>query len=112
MLRAHVDHFYERRFAMDAKFLLGRTVATPGAITTLQESGQAPEHFLDLHVSGNWGDIDAHDRKCNDDAIAHEGNPDRQQRVLSAYVTKNNVKLWVITEWDRSVTTILLPDEY
>ena len=94
------------------KFSLGRIVATPGAIAALQEAKQAPEHFLALHASGSWGDMDAEDRRTNDEAIAHEGDPDRQQRVLSAYLTRNQVKLWVITEWDRSVTTLLLPEEY
>lgn len=97
---------------MAAKFSLGRIVATPGAIQALQEAEQSPEHFLSLHASGGWGDLDAHDRHVNDRAIAHEGDPDKQARVVSTYRTRNGVKLYVITEWDRSVTTILLPDEY
>ncbi|HEY7118888.1 MAG TPA: hypothetical protein VH475_20025 [Tepidisphaeraceae bacterium] len=84
---------------------------TPGALAALQKANQAPEHFLDLHAGGSWGDLDAEDRRLNDQAIAHE-DPDRQGRVLSAYLTRNQTKIWVITEWDRSVTTILLPDEY
>jgi hypothetical protein len=97
---------------MPAKFQLGRTVATPGALKALEEAGQEPLHFLLLHASGSWGELDAEDRKANDEAIAHEGNPERQGRVLSSYLTKTGTKLWVITEHDRSVTTILLPDEY
>lgn len=97
---------------MAAKFSLGRVVATPGALKVLEEAGQTAAHFLDLHASGRWGDLCAEDRRSNEEAIAHEGDPDRQQRVFSAYVTKNDVKVWVITEWDRSVTTLLLPDEY
>lgn len=96
----------------EPKFRLGRIVATPGAISALEEAGQEPLHFLALHASGAWGDLDAEDRKANDDAIAHEGDPRRQQRVLSSYRTSGGTKVWVITEWDRSVTTILLPDEY
>ncbi len=96
----------------DAKFQLGRVVATPGALAALEEAGQTPEHFLLLHAAGSWGDLDAEDRRANDQAIAHEGDPDRQQRVLSSYLTRSQVKLWVITEWDRSVTTLLLPEEY
>jgi hypothetical protein len=94
------------------KFRLGEVVATPGAIEALKEADQSPQHFLDLHVSGAWGDLDNEDRKANDAAIAHEGDPDRQQRVFSSYRTATNVKIWIITEWNRSVTTILLPDEY
>ena len=96
----------------EAKFQLGRVVATPGAMEALRASGQTAEHFLALHASGSWGDLDAEDRKTNEAAIAHEGDLDRQQRVLSAYVTRDQVRIWVITEWDRSVTTILLPEEY
>lgn len=94
------------------KFNLGRIVATPGALAALEEAGQKPGEFLALHASGNWGELDAEDRKANDLAIAHEGDPDRQQRVLSSYLAKSQNKIWIITEWDRSITTILLPDEY
>jgi len=96
----------------DAKFHLGKLVATPGAIKALADAGQEAQHFLSLHQSGAWGDLDREDRKTNDEAIAHEGDLDRQQRVLSAYTTRLGVKLWVITEWDRMLTSILLPDEY
>ena len=97
---------------MDPKFSLGRTVATPGALEALQDAGQSPDHFLDLHVSGSWDDLDAEDRKANEQAIAHEDDPGRRDRVFSAFRTRKNVKLWIITEHDRSVTTILLPEEY
>jgi hypothetical protein len=96
----------------EAKFKLGRVVATPGALAALEEAGHAPEFFLAFHAAANWGELDKEDRRANDEAIAHEGDPDRQQRVLSSYLTRNQTKIWVITEWDRSVTTILLPDEY
>jgi hypothetical protein len=97
---------------MNAKFSLGKIVATPGALEALEEANQDPLHFLLLHASGTWGDLDAEDRAANDRAIAHEGNPDLQQRVLSAYVTSTGTRIWIITEHDRSVTTLLLPDEY
>ena len=94
------------------KFNLGQTVATPGALAALQDSNESALPFLQRHQSGDWGEICEDDKKLNDEAISHEGNPDQQQRVLSAYRTAKNEKLWIITEWDRSVTTILLPDEY
>jgi hypothetical protein len=97
---------------MNVKFSLGRTVATPGALQALQDAGQSPDHFLDQHVCGAWGDLVAEDRQANEEAIAHEADPDRRARVFSAYRTSKNVKLWVITEHDRSVTTLLLPEEY
>ena len=96
----------------EAKFELGKQVVTPGAIEALKAAGQDASHFLELHQSGAWGDLDHDDRRLNDEAIAHEGDLDRQQRVLSSYRTTLDTKIWVITEWDRSSTTILLPDEY
>jgi hypothetical protein len=97
---------------MNAKFRLGDVVVTRGALKVLEEAGQDPRHFLALHASGAWGDLDHEDRKANDRAILYEGDPDRQDRVLSSYQTRTGTKIWIITEWDRSVTTILLPDEY
>lgn len=88
------------------KFRLGQVVATPGALEALQEAGQQPWEFLVRHVVGDWGQIDQEDWQLND-ASLQDGS-----RVLSAYRTSKNVKLWVITEADRSSTTILLPEEY
>lgn len=97
---------------MNLKFSLGRVVATPGAIDALQDAEQTPDHFLDLHVSGVWGDLGEEDRQANERAVAHEDDPEKRSRVFSAYRTGKSVKLWVITEHDRSVTTLLLPEEY
>ena len=97
---------------MNLKFSLGRIVATPGATEALQDAEQNPDHFLDLHVSGAWGDLGVEDRQANERAVAHEDDPEKRSRVFSAYCTGKNVKLWVITEHDRSVTTLLLPEEY
>ena len=94
------------------RFKLGTLVATPGAIAALQRSGEDPAAFVERHCHGDWGDVDAHDRQANDAAVAHEGDPDRQERVLSAYTTRTGDRLWVLTEHDRSVTTFLCPDEY
>lgn len=90
------------------KFPLGKVVATPGALDAIACSCQMPQQFIDLHAAGNWGDIndDEHDRKANEDGLINEG------RLMSAYTTANGTKIWVITEWDRSVTTILLPTDY
>lgn len=85
------------------KFLLGERVITQGADETITHI-QAIE-LLERHQSGDWGDMCAEDKQANDDAIINE------ERIFSAYIV-NGVKLWVITEWDRSVTTILLPSEY
>lgn len=91
-------------------FAPGRIVATPGAIDA------TPEGFLlaclQKHLTGDWGTVPPEDAQSNNDAV-RDG-----QRVLSSYLidesrakTSDNA-LWVITEWDRSVTTFLLPSEY
>lgn len=91
---------------MTAKFPLGEIVATPGALAALEASGQTPDFFLDRHVSGNWGDVDDQDADENDESVRHGW------RILSAYRTLKGVPVWVITEADRTVTTLLLPSEY
>jgi hypothetical protein len=62
--------------------------------------------FLDRHASGDWGEVDEHDRQANEYAVEHG------LRVLSAYTLSSGEKIWVITEADCSSTTILLPEEY
>ena len=94
------------------KFKLGQIVATQGALAALKESNQSALPFLLKHQTGDWGEVCEDDKKLNDEAVAHEGDADQQQRVLSAYKTSKNERIWIITEYDRSVTTILLPDEY
>ena len=89
-----------------ALFSLGQVVATPGALAALQDAGQHPFVFLSRHVSGDWGNLVAEDKEENQRALEH-GN-----RIFSSYLTAKNTKIWVITEWDRSVTTLLLPSEY
>jgi hypothetical protein len=89
-----------------ARFPLGRTLITPGALDALEGAGQTPADFLRRHVSGDWGELSDGDRRENELSIK-EGF-----RLLSAYQTARGDKIWVITEADRSVTTILLPSEY
>ena len=93
------------------KFPLGQIVATPGALEALAESGQTPDFFLAKHASGDWGEVCDGDKKLNDEALADGG------RLLSAYCTLENERLWVITEaaddsGKRLATTILLPSQY
>jgi hypothetical protein len=91
---------------MRAKFELGQTVGTPGALEAIQDSGQDPTFFLDQHVQGQWGDVGKEDWQTNEFALLND------ERLFSVYHTLKGVKLWVITEADRSSTTILLPEEY
>lgn len=90
-----------------ALFPLGQIVATPGALAALGKAGQTPLDFLSRHVCGDWGELDEHDRKENELSLK------RGFRLLSSYRTgADDTKVWVITEADRSVTTLLLPEEY
>jgi hypothetical protein len=88
------------------KFQLGKLVATQGALAALTEAGQAPMHFVARHLQGDWGECCEEDRQANEDALRNG------ERLFSVYRTAKNVKIWVITEADRSATTILLPEEY
>jgi len=85
---------------------LGQLVATPGAIMAMTAAGNDPAEFISRHRNGDWGDVPAEDWQANNDALL------TANRVLSAYLLKDGTRVWVITEADRSATTILLPDEY
>jgi hypothetical protein len=89
-----------------ARFPLGRIVATPGALTALEEAGESAGGFLKRHVAGDWGELDQDDQRENELSVA------RGFRLLSAYNLSNGTRLWIITEADRSSTTLLLPSEY
>ena len=92
-------------------FKLGQVVGTPGALEALEKVGQTPWEFVSLHVAGNWGVVDAEDAEANNQAL-NDGS-----RLLSAYLLKDGVKLWIITEakdddGNPAATTLLLPSEY
>lgn len=88
-------------------FELGCTVITTAAHEALKESGQTPHEFLQRHQMGDWGDeLSEGDRKENELSLK-EGF-----RLLSAYKTKAGQTIWIITEHDRSYTTVLLPSDY
>ncbi len=91
---------------MPQLFPLGHLVATPGALEVLEAAEQSPFEFLARHEQGDWGDLSDEDKRENEFSVP------RQLRILSAYHTKNDEKIWIITEADRSSTTILLPSEY
>ena len=89
-----------------AKFNLGQLVATPGALSALEEAGQDAIEFVSRHASGDWGDLSDDDRKENEFSLFHGF------RLLSSYRLRSGTKIWIITEADRSSTTLLLPEEY
>lgn len=87
-------------------FALGALVATPAALETLNAHVIKFEDLLLRHVSGDWGNLEGDDQALNRQAL-EDGS-----RILSSYVLAPEVKVWIITEADRSVTTLLLPEEY
>ena len=93
------------------KFDIGQVVSTPGALEALREAGQQTAEFLSRHLAGDWGDLDDEDRMLNDEALV-DGS-----RILSSYVLKTGVKVWLISEavgddGRRVSSCLLLPSEY
>lgn len=87
------------------KFDLGQVLITPGAYEELNLMDAA--YSLDRHAKGDFGEMCEEDKMLNDEAIVlGDGH------IMSAYKDRNGIKFWIITEWDRSATTILLPSEY
>ena len=107
-------------YSNTARFPLGQIVATPGALELLQETGFSAAALISRHVHGSWGDLSEEDRAENEFAVT------RRLRILSCYRLVDAARLaatptdkrsslptlWIITEADRSVTTLLLPREY
>ena len=85
-------------------FPLGQLVATPNALEHITQDDIMAA--LQRHVTGDWGDVCAEDKQSNDRAVV-EGT-----RILSAYRAANGTKFWIISEADRSSTTVLLPADY
>ena len=87
----------------------GTLVATRGVAYDMQENSDFYNFVrksFSRHATGDWGDISEEDKASNDWAL------ENGERLFSAYETEDNNKIWIITEWDRSVTTILYPEEY
>ncbi|RYG39135.1 hypothetical protein EON81_01760 [bacterium] len=88
-------------------FPFGRILATPGALDMLVDLGLDPLIVINRHLWGDWGDLDEQDRASNERALNHGG------RLFSSYDLEGaRTSIWVITEADRSCTTLLLPSEY
>lgn len=103
-----------------ARFAVGQLAATPGALALLEHHGISVAALVNLHIHGSWGDVCADDAQLNELAIAH-GNRvmsvyrlvDAQRMTATPIAKRNDLPtVWVITEADRSVTTLLLPSEY
>jgi hypothetical protein len=96
------------------KFDMGKLVSTPGALDLIKSLAEAPGdqglgdvgwEYLNRHLSGDWGDVSEGDADINNRALEDGA------RLMSVYNTEKG-PLWIITEWDRSATTFLLPSEY
>jgi hypothetical protein len=87
-------------------FAMGSVVATPGALACLERCGIGAGSLLARHQTGDWGDL------CDEDRVANEQALKSSLRVLSSYTLQGGARIWIITEADRSVTTLLLPEEY
>lgn len=87
-------------------FLLGRIVTTPIVDQLVQDGTFDPIHYLRRHMSGDWGDVSDDDRQANDSAL------EQGDRLVSSYKISDSLTLLVITEQDRSATTLMLPSDY
>jgi hypothetical protein len=87
-------------------FKMGRLVATPGAIAFCDQHLISMISLVRRHLRGDWGDLGESDTKLNDDAVHSQ-----QDRIFSAYQFPQG-KVYVITEWDRSVTTVMMAEDY
>jgi len=89
------------------RFRAGQLVMTAGVNDLVQRGALDPVPYLQRHRHGDWGDLCNDDKRQNDAALKSG-----EDRLFSSYQVAPGLKLWIITEWDRSVTTLLLPDEY
>lgn len=87
-------------------FTLGQVVATPGALDLLDRTATNAHDLLQRHQHGDWGSVPLEDADENRNSV------ENGCRILSSYFLNATERLWIITEADRSVTTLLLPDEY
>ena len=88
----------------EAKFSLGQLVCTRNALDTLDST--SVHEAINRHVTGDWGDVCDEDRRSNEEGLVHGS------RLLSVYYDNRGTKFWIITEANRSATTVLLPEDY
>ena len=91
-------------FESGPRFSLGRVVITHAASSVLPPEDLAAA--MRRHARGDWGDIDSHDNQVNEFSLQNG------DRLFSVYHARDGTKFYIITEWDRSVTTVLLPEDY
>lgn len=91
---------------IESKFDFGRVVATTTLANYCEKKGFSMLPYLIRHANGDWGDVCKEDRKSNDEALKNG------ERLLSEYKLPDGRRIWIITEWDRSATTLLFPEDY
>ena len=97
----------QRYIAADhPRFQLGQILSTPGALKVMADNDVDPLSLVQRHVRGDWGVVCSSDGRANEDAVQYG------DRVLSSYLMKSGAVVWVLTEFDRSTTTFLLPSDY
>ena len=94
-------------FVANPRFPLGQVVMTAGVHELVRQGRLNPSQYLRRHLSRDWGNLCDDDWRQNDAALKSG-----EDRLFSSYEVTPDLKLWIITEWDRSVTTLLLPSEY
>lgn len=88
------------------RFALGRVVATRNCLDHLVSIGVSALPYLDRHQRGDWGNLGNSDKKVNDHAVLYGG------RILSKYLLKDGTPIYVVTEADRTYTTVMLVGDY
>ncbi|HAF2412748.1 TPA: hypothetical protein G8N70_003077 [Salmonella enterica] len=88
-------------------FPVGALIFSEGIDRLMRDGRLDPMPYFQRHIRGDWGDLDDSDWQSNDTALRTG-----EDRLFSSYQVEPDLKLWIITEWDRSVTTLLLPNEY
>ncbi|MBT6200008.1 MAG: hypothetical protein HOI21_05685 [Bacteroidetes Order II. Incertae sedis bacterium] len=101
-----IKSHHHQSVSVASLFPLGQVVATPGAIKALEEASMGSNTLLRRHQRGDWGHLSVADRDINTNAVSQHA------RLFSAYELRTGKRIWVITEADRSSTTMLLPPEY
>ncbi len=91
---------------IESKFDFGRVVATTTLVNYCEKKGFSMLPYLIRHANGDWGDVCKEDWKSNDEALKNG------ERLLSEYKLPDGRRIWIITEWDRSATTLLFPEDY
>lgn len=91
---------------IESKFDFGRVVATTTLANYCEKKGFSMLPYLIRHANGDWDDVCKEDWKSNDEALKNG------ERLLSEYKLPDGRRIWIITEWDRSATTLLFPEDY